>query len=250
MSAATELLLGPAPDRDYTVAGPSADEARSAGLVDGEWFVPPIDPDRLRELSSREYARPVRDLVIYVAVLVALGAVAAWLFVNQGVWWSLLAFVPYWGLYGGSSDARWHEYGHGTATPSQRLNDVVYAIASFQTLRTPGHWQWSHFRHHSDTIVVGRDPEIQLGRPGTVRRWLFNFTGIKQGPFFTWTIVNFAFGRFDAPTADYIPEAERPLLVRQARIAVAIHVLPIIVAVAIGSYEQARPGFESNGRWP
>lgn len=236
MTSTAELLLGRAPARDYTVAGPAADEARAVGLVDGEWFVPPIDPDRLRELSEREFARPLRDLAIYVAVLVVLGAVASWLFVTHGVWWSLLAFVPYWGMYGGSSDARWHEFGHGTATPSRKVNEAVYAVASFQTLRTPGHWQWSHFRHHSDTIVVGRDPEIQLGRPGTVRRWLFNFTGIKQGPFFIWTILGFAVGRFDAPTRDFIPEAERPLLVRQARAAVAIHALPLLIAVAFGSW--------------
>lgn len=236
MSSTSELLLGPPPDRDYTVAGPSADEARSAGLVDGEWFVPPIDPDRLRELSAREYARPVRDLVIYLVALLAIGAVAAWLFTAHGPWWSLLAFVPYWGLYGGSSDARWHEFGHGTATPSKRLDEVVYAVSSFQTLRTPGHWQWSHFRHHSDTIVVGRDPEIQLGRPGTVRRWLFNFTGIKQGPLFVWTIMKFAAGRFDPQTRDFIPEGERSQLVRQARVSVALYLVPFVVAIAAGSW--------------
>ena len=26
-------------------------------------------------------------------------------------------------------------------------------------------WRWSHTRHHSDTIIVGRDPEIQVSRP-------------------------------------------------------------------------------------
>ena len=236
MSATSELVLGATPARDYTVAGPSADHARAAGLVDGAWFAPPINPDRLRELSAREYARPMRDLAIYVVALLALGTLAAWLFTTHGVWWSLLAFVPYWGLYGGSSDARWHEFGHGTATPSRPLNEAVYAVASFQTLRTPGHWQWSHFRHHSDTIVVGRDPEIQLGRPGTVRRWLFNFTGIKQGPLFVWTIVKFAVGRFDPQARDFVPEAERGLLVRQARVALGLHLVPFVIAVVSGSW--------------
>ena len=236
MTTTSELLLGTTPDRDYTVAGPSADQARAAGLVDGEWFVPTIDPDRLRELSEREYARPMRDVAIYVGVLVAVGVAAAWLFTSQGVWWSLLAFVPYWGLYGGFADARWHEFGHGTATPSRRVNEAVYAVASFQTLRNPGHWQWSHFRHHSDTIVVGRDPEIQLGRPSTVRRWLFNFTGVKQGPFFLWMIIKLAASRFDDSSRDFIPEAERALLVRQARVAVALHVVPFAAAIALGSW--------------
>lgn len=236
MTTTAQLLLGPAPERDYTVAGPAAAEARAAGLVDGEWFVPPIDPERLRELSEREFARPLRDLAIYVVALVGLGALASWLFVAHGVVWSLLAFVPYWGLYGGSSDARWHEFGHGTATPSRRLNETIYAVASFQTLRTPGHWQWSHFRHHSDTIVVGRDPEIQLGRPGAVRRLISNFVGFAQFRSYVTTIVKFALGRFDASTTDFLPENERPVVVRQARLALAVHAVPIVVSMAAGSW--------------
>ncbi|MFK8024587.1 MAG: fatty acid desaturase [Ilumatobacter sp.] len=236
MTTTSELLLGPAPARDYTVAGPAAAQARAAGLVDGEWFVPPIDPNRLHELSAREFGHPLLDLGVYVVALVSMGALAAWLFVNQGVWWSLLAFVPYWGLYGGTSDARWHEFGHGTATPSERVNEAVYAVASFQTLRTPGHWQWSHFRHHSDTIVVGRDPEIQLGRPGTVRRWLINFTGLLQIPTYLRAIAGFSFGRFDDSARDYVPETERPSLVRQARWWAVLVLVPFVLAVAAGSW--------------
>ena len=32
-------------------------------------------------------------------------------------------------------------------------------------LREPTMWRWSHVRHHSDTIIVGRDPEVLFTRP-------------------------------------------------------------------------------------
>jgi fatty acid desaturase len=40
------------------------------------------------------------------------------------------------------------------------MNDVVYQIASFMMMRAPLVWRSSHVRHHTDTIIVGRDPEI------------------------------------------------------------------------------------------
>ena len=227
-----ELVLGPRPDRDYTVAGPEANRARKAGLVDGEWFVPPIDPDLLRELSRREFRRPITDLSLYVVALVATGVIAV-VAAASGLAWSIPFFFLYFGFYGGWADARWHEFGHGTATPSTKLNGAVYRIASFMVLRNPTQWQWSHFRHHSDTIVVGRDPEIQLGRPGTIRRWIVNASGLRQGPLSVWVMARFAFARFDDATSDYLPMSERSAVVRQARVALVLLVLPALVSVTL-----------------
>ncbi len=68
-------------------------------------------------------------------------------------------------LYGGSSDSRWHEAGHGTAFRTGWMADALYQLASFMVLRRPTVWRWSHSRHHTDTIIVGRDPEIVQPRP-------------------------------------------------------------------------------------
>ena len=68
-------------------------------------------------------------------------------------------------VYGSSSDSRWHECGHGTAFKTRWMNDAVYAIACFMIMRNPTIWRWSHTRHHTDTIIVGRDPEIVAMRP-------------------------------------------------------------------------------------
>jgi hypothetical protein len=45
------------------------------------------------------------------------------------------------------------------------MNTVVYEIASFMIMRNSATWRWSHARHHTDTYIVGRDPEIAVMRP-------------------------------------------------------------------------------------
>jgi hypothetical protein len=49
--------------------------------------------------------------------------------------------------------------------PTHWMNNAVYHIASFMVMRNPVSWRWSHARHHTDTIIVGRDPEIAFMRP-------------------------------------------------------------------------------------
>ncbi len=145
-------------------------------------------------------------------------------------------FVLYGALYAGAADARWHEFGHGTASASNRLNDVVYVFASFLLWRNPTAWRWSHFRHHSDTIIVGRDPEIQLGRPARLRHFVLNFTLLVNGPRSIATLVRYATGRLDAETRDYVPIAEQRRLVIEARAFVALYLGVICVAIATTSW--------------
>jgi fatty acid desaturase len=77
--------------------------------------------------------------------------------------------LPFWiayaTLYSSGSDSRWHEGGHGTAFKTGWMNEVVYQVACFMLFRNPTLWRWSHARHHTDTIIVGRDPEIITMRP-------------------------------------------------------------------------------------
>jgi len=147
--------------RDYRLTGPEGDRAVERGLVDGEWFRPNIDPAHLRRLLEREDARPTRDTLVWLGLVGVTGALAVR---ARRTRWFLPALAAYGTLYGGTADARWHECGHGTAFRSRWRNDVVYQVASFMLLREPTLWRWSHFRHHSETILVGRDPEIKIIR--------------------------------------------------------------------------------------
>jgi fatty acid desaturase/nitrite reductase/ring-hydroxylating ferredoxin subunit len=205
--------------RDYSLSGVSAREASARGLVDAEWYRPPIDADRLHLLTTRTNHRAARDTVLWLGLLVASGT---WAWIALGSWWAVPAFAAYGALYGGAADSRWHEMGHGTAFRTAWLNDVVYYLASFMLLREPTLWRWSHARHHTDTIVVGRDPEIAFPRPAG--RWLTlaTFLGVRTIPRMLWWMVRHAGGRLDADTKDFVPVDERPKVVWEARAFVAI----------------------------
>jgi Na+-transporting NADH:ubiquinone oxidoreductase subunit F len=218
--------------RDYSIVGPEAQRAAEVGLVDAEWFRPPINPERMRELTERTNARAIADAALWVALLVGFGGAAAIAFPNP---WSILLFVVYGALFG-AADARWHEFGHGTACSNERVNGVMYQFASLILWRGPTLWRWSHFRHHSDTIIVGRDPEIQLTRPPSRLRLAINYTGLRNQPEMLWRIVQHAFGKVDPVALDLVPKNERSKIVWEARFSIAFHVVVVVLAVATQSW--------------
>ena len=212
---------------DYSLTGPSSVAAVERGLANAEWFAPVIDADRLRELQRRSNARAAVDVVLWAGLLVAAGL---WAYSTIWSWWSIPAFLVYGALYGGSADARWHECGHGTAFRSPLANDVVYHLASFMLWRGPTVWRWSHYRHHTDTIIVGRDAEIVFQRPPSVGGALFAYTHLRGGPQMFWRLVRHATGRLDADAANFVPATEHRRVVWESRIMVAV-----IAAVAAWS---------------
>ena len=212
---------------DYSLTGPSSVAAVERGLANAEWFSPVIDPERLRALQHRTNTRAALDVVLWLGLLVAAGV---WAYTTIWSWWSIPAFAAYGALYGGAADARWHECGHGTAFRSPLANDVVYHLASFMLWRGPTVWRWSHYRHHTDTIIVGRDAEIVFQRPPSVGRALFAYTHLQGGPQMFWRLVRHATGRIDADAANFVPETEHRRVVWESRIIVGV-----VVAAAVWS---------------
>ena len=207
------------PVRDYGLAGPESVRAVEAGLAGASWFQPVIDPAVMRQLQVRSDGRAARDVVLWVMLLVGSGVLAWW---SIWSWWSIPAFLAYGALYGGASDPRWHECGHGTAFRSQRANDIVYYVASFMLFRGPTVWRWSHYRHHTDTIIVGRDAEISFQRPANVWKAAFAFTNLKNGPLMFWRLVRHALGRIDDDARSFVPESELGKVKWESRVFVAI----------------------------
>lgn len=200
--------------RDYSLDSEQTRRAVAAGLSDADWYRSPIDPDTLKQLTARTNAAATRDVLIYLTLLVASGV---WAYLSLWSWWSVPALFVYGTLYGSSSDPRWHECGHGTAFRTSWLNELVYYPASFMLLRGPTIWRWSHVRHHSDTIIVGRDPEIILKRPSRLREWLPKLGNLKNGPMSIARTMRHASGKVSTAERSYIPEREQPKLVWEAR---------------------------------
>jgi len=219
--------------RDYSLTGPEAVRAVELGLANAEWYQAPIPRKRMKELMQRSDQPAIRDTIIWLLAFVVTGGIAAWLYPS---WWSLPFFLAYGVLYGSSTDSRWHECGHGTAFKTRWMNDVVYQIACFMIMRNPNAWRWSHARHHTDTIIVGRDPEIAIMRPTWILKVIGMFLGIPQ----TWGAIRLMFtyagGTIPEEQKTYIPESERPGVIRVARIWIAIHLAVIALALALQSW--------------
>ena len=218
--------------RDYSLTGPERQRAIDRGLAGADWYRSPVERTELLALMQRRDAPAARDTILWIVLVVASGW---WLATTWLSWWTLPAAFVYGTLYGSASDARWHECGHRTAFRTRWANDVVYHVASFMDVREPVSWRWSHHRHHADTIVVGRDPEIAYQRP--VRFWkiVADAFGILS------TIAEFrkyaanVRGRLTPEEADYVPPREAERAIFWGRVHAAIWALVIVVSVLSGS---------------
>lgn len=219
---------------DYDLVSGAGAQAVERGLAAAKWYHTDVDRLEMKELMQRTDGPATRDAIIWIALLVGLGGLAAWLTTFNG-WLS----VPVWLAYGvfaaSASDARWHECGHGTAFKTRWKNKAIYHLASFYLFRNPVAWRRSHSRHHSDTIIVGRDPEIAYMRPPDFARLLLNIVGLDDGPAQIKRMVKFALGQRDASVETYVPEWEWPTVHRDARIHLAIHAASIGLSIWLWS---------------
>ena len=177
---------------------------------------------------ARKDGPAIRDTVIWIAahVLLAWGGIHFW-----GTWWCVPFWLAYGVIYGSACDSRWHECGHGTAFKTGWMNDVVYHIASFQVVRNPVNWRWSHARHHTDTIIVGRDAEIGWMHPVSIFKKAISLFAIED----TWAslkvLARNAMGNMSADERDYIPASELPKAIFWARVHMAIYLATLGTAI-------------------
>lgn len=226
-------LASPAIPRDYSLTGPASKRAIEIGLASAEWYHTDIPRKVMKDLMQRRDGPAIRDTVIW-----ALGHI---LFAAGGIWfWGTWLCVPFWAaygvLYGSACDSRWHECGHGTAFRTGWMNDVVYHIASFQVMRNPIAWRWSHARHHTDTYIVGRDPEIAIMRPPDVAKLLLAFIGVQSAWDSARILLRQAAGRLSADEMDYIPASERGKAILAARVHIALYAATLAAALALRSW--------------
>ncbi len=220
MDHETVSTLRPPTKLDYSLTGENAARAVERGLAEAEWYQCPVPRATMRQLLERRDGPALRDTIIWFALIFASGY-ATW--VLWPTWWAALPYMLYAVLYASTSDSRWHEAGHGTAFRTDWMNNALYEIASFMVMRESTVWRWSHTRHHSDTIIVGRDPEIAVPRPPNLWGLCKSFFGLPGYPVYFKQILTHSLGRMSAAEKTYIPESEFPKVFRKARICVAIY---------------------------
>jgi len=219
-------------ENDYSLAGASTAMAKKNRLENANSYTSQVPKKVMRELLIRRNGPALRDTIIWFSLLTVSG-IAGYLL--WGSWWAALPFAVYGFIYGGSSDSRWHESLHGTAFKSDWMNNVLYEIASFMCFRESTPWRWSHMRHHSNTLIVGLDPEIASPRPPNIKIILLNLFAFHSSFHQLRKMLKHCVGIIDPQEAAYIPRDSYSSVYFKARIYILIYLSVITASVATGS---------------
>ena len=116
------------------------------------------------------------------------------------------------------------------------MNNVLYELASFMVMREATVWRWSHTRHHSDTIIVGRDPEIAVPRPPDLKAMVLTFFNLNTAPKYFRNVLLHTLGRLNDQERTYVPASEHGKVIWRARIYLLIYGSVIAAAVVSRSW--------------
>ncbi|MHC6081733.1 fatty acid desaturase family protein [Ralstonia solanacearum] len=224
----------PHPHDAYRLIGGAGDDAVAHGLANAAWYQCPVPRPLMKDLMKRRDGRAILDTMLWFTAIGVAGALAVWAWTLQS-WWALPAFLLYAGLYAGPADSRWHECGHGTAFKTRWMNDTLYQVAAFMLLRQPTVWRWSHARHHTDTLVTGRDPEIAVPRPPSLLYLGLALFNLRGGLRELRAVLRHARGTVGAAEATFVPATEHRKVVREARAWLALYAAIAVACVATRS---------------
>ena len=228
MSSNSNVLSNPPFQRDYSLTGTNSTLAVENGLAEADWYQCAVPRETMRQLLERRNGPAVRDTLLWFALLLA-SAYATWFLWPTA--WAILPYALYAIFYATMSDSRWHESVHGTAFKTDWMNNALYEIASFMILREATVWRWSHNRHHSDTIVVGRDPEIAVPRPPNLKNIILSFFALVVYPRYFKRILLHTLGRMADDEKTYVPASEFHKVYLRARIYIAIYAGVIALSI-------------------
>lgn len=228
MSSTTNVFPKPLIQLDYSLVGANSRLAVEKGLAEADWYQCPVPRATMRALLERRDGPAIRYTLLWFALILGLAYATIQLW---GTWWAVIPYAMYAVLYASTSDSRWHESGHGTAFKTDWMNNALYEIASFMVMRESVVWRWSHTRHHSDTIIVGRDPEIAVPRPANPLAILKSFFALGVYPKYFKRILLHSAGRMTSEEKTFIPEMEFPKIFRRARTYVAIYCFVLALSI-------------------
>ena len=223
--------------RDYRLSGGpqgavALDDEELEARVEETWWHPDIPRSELKAFMKRSDIPALWDFGLWIALTAGSGYLVA---LSWGSWWAIPAFLVFGASYT-SSDARWHECGHGTAFKTRWLNELFYHLSSFMSLHEAYLWRWSHSRHHTNTIMVGLDPEIQVQRPADLFRIAMDFFYLRTGSQEVIQVVRSALARPNAQVRDFVPPEERAKMVWSSRVYVTIWLGFGVWSLAVGSF--------------
>lgn len=115
-----------------------------------------------------------------------------------------------------------HEATHKTPFASEALNEAVGRVCGFLLLLPFGWFRLFHLAHHRWTNIEGRDPELEGGKPETLRACAWHVTGLPYWGAQGRLLWRLARGQ---ERAAYLPPGALPRLRREARAMLAGYAL-------------------------
>ena len=214
--------------RNYSLAGNTG----AVSFKHEDWYVCAVSRKRMKQLMRRNDAIVWRHYALWIALLAGSGALA---FLSIGAWHAVPAFLVYGLLYGSCAESRFHECLHGTPFRSRAVNAFVLVVLGFMSFKNPHVWRWSHTRHHTETIIVGRDPEISYPRPPDVWGMILNIFHLKAGLTEVLRTFRQGFGRLSDEEKQYVPESEWSRAILHARLQVGAVAALVTGSAVLGS---------------
>ncbi|MDE0114434.1 MAG: fatty acid desaturase [Albidovulum sp.] len=215
--------------RNYRLSG----NADAKMFEHSDWYACPVPRKRMKELMKRSDGAALRDFGLWLLLLLAAGILAL---ESWGTWVALPAFLVYGVLYASAAESRFHECLHGTPFKTRWINETFLWILGLFALKNPYFWRWSHARHHTDTIVVGRDPEIAFPRPPDIWGMLLNMLHLRAGTKELSKTLRHSAGFINEEEREFIPAKERSKVVFYARLQTGLLAAVVAWSVAANSF--------------
>jgi fatty acid desaturase len=103
--------------------------------------------------------------------------------------------------------------------------------------REPETWRWSHARHHSDTIIVGRDAEIAFKRNVPFYKFVLELFSFGAFPAELKQWIQNAFGKITNNQKDFQPPETFRISKWASRVYLSILIATVVFSWRIGSFE-------------
>jgi fatty acid desaturase len=182
-----------------------------------------ITPQQLRALCVKSNGPAVFRVLVQYASILGNGALLCWIAGRYGLAWALPLIVLQAFMIGFQFMVV-HETAHKTAFRTRALNTLAGQISGLMIALPYEYYTEFHWDHHRYTQDEENDPELIFKT--VPRSWLarvYTFTGISQlFKRFTLALRHAVTGRV---TARWIPEAKRPLVVKEARLYMLAYLL-------------------------
>jgi fatty acid desaturase len=200
---------------------------QTPSAVKDAWWEPDISRAELKALMKRSDAPGLYFLGIWAVLMLVTGD---GVYVARESLWIIPAVIAY-GFVLGFAYAPSHECAHGTAFKTRWLNDTVLWMTSFVWGESPTHRRFAHSHHHTHTWHWKVDAQMGYSNPVRFSTWFGDVIGLLEFWPRAKLMVRHAMGRIVDRERVYLPEAQIPVVVREARLLMAGYIALIAWAV-------------------